>query len=913
MGNVRNVDIHVRLKGVEDVKKGMKDIGMSVAASKTIWEAIAKAIIKAAKGAVNFVKDSTDQAIEFENALAGVAKTTNFTGVGLENFANKIMDLSHEIPVTASELAHLAEIAAQLGIDQNNLIEFVEVVAAMGVTTNMSAEDAATSMARLANIFNTSASDYSKMGSSIVELGNNFATTESEITEMALRMAGMGSIVGMTEADVIAYSAALSSIGMEANAGGTAMQKLFQRFELAAETDKGLRELAEITGLTTGEFKRLWDSSPTDVINQFLAGLRSIEHEGGSAVATLEELEIKETRLTRAILGLSNAGTLVTEAVDMSNAAWNDNLALATEAGKRYETTASRIQIAQNKIDNSRVAFGDTWKDIIASNKEFKADIATSLTKELREFNLDRTITDTTATFEAQKNSIDENAEAARKLVLGLESLGDVDSLDPSGVKNYRASLEALSTIVPEVNNMWDRQTLKIEGGTAALNEAITSAQNFAIAEAKIVKTTENAEAYSIAEEMVAAKRAELAIALAELEVIQKEYDDYLASKPVAGVGVYADYGFDLELEEESKRLREHSQYVNELRGDIEEAEAYLAEYSYVVDEFETAVSDAVVASDAYANATSGVNDAQASAIAGLTHLDEELKTIISDYHEVRDSIREALDSAISGFEKIELPEIEAPESNIEGLDSQLEFIESYRELIAKAKEMGIASEIIAQYADGSTGSYSALASLVSGTEEDAAIINEKFAEVSAAKDALATDLAAVITGVESSVGEITELANSLVSGADVSDAMYSTGVNDVQNLINGINSKISALKLSVAQVRAISSSMPSGGAVEGTHAAGLSYVPHDGYIAQLHRGEMVLTALEAKAYRAEQFTNYPDAVPTSNHVSRNYNETINSTTRIGTAVFYENADVNELANRIADRNKRKARARGAY
>lgn len=35
-----------------------------------------------------------------------------------------------------------------------------------------------------------------------------------------------------------------------------------------------------------------------------------------------------------------------------------------------------------------------------------------------------------------------------------------------------------------------------------------------------------------------------------------------------------------------------------------------------------------------------------------------------------------------------------------------------------------------------------------------------------------------------------------------------------------------------------------------GSHAGGLSYVPFDGYIAELHKGERVLTASEAKAYK---------------------------------------------------------------
>lgn len=44
-----------------------------------------------------------------------------------------------------------------------------------------------------------------------------------------------------------------------------------------------------------------------------------------------------------------------------------------------------------------------------------------------------------------------------------------------------------------------------------------------------------------------------------------------------------------------------------------------------------------------------------------------------------------------------------------------------------------------------------------------------------------------------------------------------------------------------------------SGSGVNGSHANGLDYVPFDGYLARLHRGEAVLTASEAAAYRSGQ------------------------------------------------------------
>lgn len=907
----RSIDVRVRLKGTEQFKKGMKDVSQSLN-----WIDVTKGILgadiveKTLGKIVDKLKVAADKSIEFESALAGVAKTTDFSDVGLKNFGNELMLLSQRIPITASELAGLAEVGGQLGIAESDLLEFTEVVAAMGVSTNMSAEDAATGIARIANIFNTKSKDFSKMGSTIVELGNNFATTESEIVNMSLRMAGMGAIVGMSEADILAFSSALSSIGIEEAAGGSSMQKLFQTIELAVAGGEPGR-FAEIAGETAEAFEQMWKTNPAQAVEKFLTGLNDIEKAGGSAAATLQEMEIKEVRLIRSILGLANADGLLAKSLEMSNQAWEDGVALSEEAGKRYATAASRIQIAKNKVENKDISLGNIVAPASIGVKEFFGDWAAERSKAAKEIDLAEEVEDANEKFEKQKEIITDNAQSARNLAESIAAMGSPAELDTAGQSDYIAKMTALVALIPELNQLWNEETMSIKGGTDALFANIDAVEQMALASEDLKKSTNAADAYSIIEQNLQAQKAELALAEAELNTAKEEYDAYWEQARSSGKT-------DAEIEAGSQEfLADYSAAIKkeaELRAEVEKNEAALENYAYVVTDFEESSEAYAAAAGKMAEASTGISDSQQRAIEGLNLLQEMLTEAKNKYEEAQIEILETLDQATSGFAKIEMPDIEGPEAKIEGLDSQLDFLTKYSEALAKAKEMGVDSSIISQLSTGTLEDYTTLASIVSGTEEDVATINAKYAEVNAAKEALSAELAAAQTGLETTVTDIVAMANNLVDGVDVGNDLYKTGAANVQSLIDGINSKISALSISVNRVKSLNSQLGNTSTPDGKHAAGLDFVPKDGYIAELHKGEMVLTALEAKAYRAEQFTNYamPNMIEDKNSAARRiYNQTYNDTTNFGTIVIREEDDIDKITDKIARKNKRRARGRG--
>lgn len=303
--------------------------------------------------------ECVDSSIQYESAMAGVAKTTDMTGAELEAMGDSIKQLATKIPLAATELAGIAEVAGQLGVAKDDLLSFTMVMANLGVATNMTSEEAATMLAQFTAVTGMDASFYENLGSAVVALGNNFATNERKIVDMTQNIAAAGTNANMTEAEMLALSAAVTSVGIEAENGGTQMSKLINEMKTAVETGKGLDDWAAAAGMSAQEFSRLWGEDATAAIAAFIGNLNHMDE---SATVVLSSLGITETRMVNMISALANAEDktgLLTRAIQTSNTAWKENTALVKEASTRYETTESRLQLLKNNFENVEIAVGD--------------------------------------------------------------------------------------------------------------------------------------------------------------------------------------------------------------------------------------------------------------------------------------------------------------------------------------------------------------------------------------------------------------------------------------------------------------------------------------------------------------------------------------------------------------------------
>lgn len=322
---------------VEGVGRGMQTIGRGL--SRTITPAILGTGAATVAAAVNI-----------DTGLTNVRKTVDGTEEQFQQLKASAIDFSKTNAVSARQILDIQALGAQLGFSIDELDEFGRVVSGLDIATNMDAETAATQLAQFANITKMSHGEISNYGSAIVGLGNNFATTESDISAMAMRIAASGTQVHMSQADILGLATALSSMGVEADAGGSAVSTIMANIDKAVATNSDkVATWASAANMSVDEFSAAWKSKPVDALSAVLSGMESATDEGGNMSVMLQDLGIDSIRQTDVMKRLAGNSELVGRAVAKSNEEWQKNTALQNEVDNRNESLAAKFEMVKNK------------------------------------------------------------------------------------------------------------------------------------------------------------------------------------------------------------------------------------------------------------------------------------------------------------------------------------------------------------------------------------------------------------------------------------------------------------------------------------------------------------------------------------------------------------------------------------
>lgn len=365
-------------RAMKDAEKATRDVGdqaekaskrattasermvTSARDNRQAWDTAGAALAGFGAITVGALGASTKAAIDWESAFAGVKKTVDDSEAGYAALSDELRNMAKELPATHQEIAAVAEAAGQLGVERDAIASFTRTMIDLGETTNLSADQAATAIAQMTNVMQTAPEDVSRLGAALVELGNNGASTEAEIIDMAQRISGAAATVGLAESDVLALANTVTSMGINAEAGGTAVTRVLTDMgKAAAMGGEDLAAFARVAGVSAEDFARSFREDPAEAFATFIDGLNGIQAAGGNVFGTLDQLGLSDVRVSQALLGMASAGDLLRESLETGSQAWEENTALAEEAAKRYETTAAQIDITKNNITDAAIGFGE--------------------------------------------------------------------------------------------------------------------------------------------------------------------------------------------------------------------------------------------------------------------------------------------------------------------------------------------------------------------------------------------------------------------------------------------------------------------------------------------------------------------------------------------------------------------------
>lgn len=286
-------------------------------------------------------------AAKFERSFASVARTVGLTGDAAVSVKNEFEDLSTVIPQSFESLTQIGTLAGQLDIPAQSLTKFTETVAQFSATTNVSVEEAATNLGRVAQLTGTASSQYANLGSAIYQVGVTSVATESEILDLASQIATAGDLAGLSNTQIIGLSGALASLGIQPEAARGSLQRIFNVIENGATTStQATMALADATGMTLAQMKELWkqgDTGSQEVFSAFVNGLERMQDAGENTTNFLRDMGINAVRDQRLLQVLANNTEVYAQALENSSTAYADGSVLAEAYNKQTDNVADNF------------------------------------------------------------------------------------------------------------------------------------------------------------------------------------------------------------------------------------------------------------------------------------------------------------------------------------------------------------------------------------------------------------------------------------------------------------------------------------------------------------------------------------------------------------------------------------------
>ena len=329
---------------------------------------------------------SAKSAIEFQDQLADVAKTTGLEGKALEDYGNSILDLAKTTRSSIDDLTKIGAIAGQLGIAPENLAEFTkqanEFAVALGDDYAGGVEEAISSVGKLNKLFKDTktlnpAESLQRTGSVLNHLSSVGSATASNMNDFLLRMGALPDALKPSYTETAALGATLEELGLNSEVASSGLTNLL------IKAGVGVGAFAQQMKISSKSAQDLLNNNPAQFAVQFAKSFKGLN--AVQIAKILDDLKIKSNEVTKVIGLLSSGSELYTERLVQSNDAMREATSLTMEYATKNDTVAAKLKIAENNFEAMKITLGTQLLPVLAELLEMIMPIMSAVIDWIKE------------------------------------------------------------------------------------------------------------------------------------------------------------------------------------------------------------------------------------------------------------------------------------------------------------------------------------------------------------------------------------------------------------------------------------------------------------------------------------------------------------------------------------------------
>ena len=356
---------NINTDGVEGVRDGLDGVGNSAINAGDLIKAnlISDVIMSGLKQVGAAIKDigvsSVSTAMSNETAFA---KASTLLTRDLEQFRTGLEDISNRTGVTFADLAESMYSALSAGVDQENVLEFVEnsvKLAKGGFTETATAIDVVTTAI---NAYHMEMEDATHIQDVLITTQNKGKTTVGELASSMGKIIPTAQSVNFEFEQLGAALATLTANGFPTADAATVINSMLNELGASGSTaEKAMMAATEGTVLAGKKFSEIsaMGYDVTDVLSLMSA-------EAAKSGKSLSDMfsSSEASRAANSLLSdMEGFKSNVEAMADSTGAA-------ASAADTMMDTTAEKVQIAKNQIDNLTTSIAQSLLPVIGEAAE---------------------------------------------------------------------------------------------------------------------------------------------------------------------------------------------------------------------------------------------------------------------------------------------------------------------------------------------------------------------------------------------------------------------------------------------------------------------------------------------------------------------------------------------------------------